>query len=75
MIRDNIIKKVRNQFIKNNFLNLMSPLTRSKIFPFSTKAERVLELERNTNIDKIMKHKIFVNNILIFQDSKTYRAN
>jgi hypothetical protein len=60
MIRVNMIKNFRNAFQKTYFLNGISPLAKLANFSFSTNSERVLELERNTNIDKIMKHKIFV---------------
>ena len=75
MIRDTFIKKIRNQLNKSNFLNHFSKVIRSNIFPFSTKPERMVEIERNINIDKIMKHKIFVSHILILLDTKTHRTN
>jgi len=65
MMRDTIIKNFKSQFNKNCFLNhYMNPLTKMKYFFFTTKSERIIELERNTRIDKIMKHKNFVNYIL-----------
>jgi len=75
MIRDTLLKKFRTQLYKTNFFHHMSKVNRSNLFRFSTKPERMIEIERNTNIDQIMKHKIFVNYNLILLDTKTHRTN
>lgn len=73
MIKDILFK---NTIRKNTFKfsNLFKFQITEK-FNFSH-AQRVVDLEKNKNIDSRLKHRIFVNKIiklLIFLDSKTFR--
>jgi len=65
MIRDIPFKSLKNQIYKSVSLSYPNFFNKIKYLQFSTKIGKTLEFERNTSINKIMKHQNFVITYLI----------